>query len=198
MAGRGRAAGASLVEVLAVLAIAAAGIAIAAPAAATLRTAGRGTAAARQLALELQAARWRAVARARPHGLLFEQDARGWTFRLALDGNGNGMRTQEIRSGTDPTVLPPRRLEDLVAHVHLGLPAGAAVPRIPPNTGWLDPADPVQFGASDLVAFGAVGGTSSGTIYLTDGTDAWGVVLFGPSCRVRVWRWDRRNGWKLR
>ena len=198
MRGKAHATGASLVELLAVLAIAAAGLAIAAPAAATLRTAGRGTAAARQLALGLQAARWRAVARARPHGLLFEQDARGWRFRLALDGNGNGMRTQEIRSGTDPTVLPPRRLEDLVAQVRLGLPPAAPVPRIPPATGWLDPTDPVQFGASDLVAFGAVGGTSSGTLYLTDGADAWGVVLFGPSCRVRVWHWDRRDGWKRR
>ncbi|HEX5044921.1 MAG TPA: hypothetical protein VFV75_18650 [Candidatus Polarisedimenticolaceae bacterium] len=198
MGGKAHTTGASLVEVLAVLAIAAAGLAIAGPAAATLRTAGRGTAAARQLALELQAARWRAVARARPHGLLFERDARGWSFRLALDGNGNGMRTQEVRSGTDPTVLPPRRLEDLVEHVRLGLPAGPAVPRIPPGTGTLDPDDPVQFGVSDLVAFGAVGGTSSGTIYLTDGADAWGVVLFGPSCRVRVWHWDRRHGWTRR
>ena len=58
--------------------------------------------------------------------------------------------------------------------------------------------DPVQFGASDLVAFGPVVGASSGTIYLTDGTDAWGVVLFGPSCRLRVWHWDRRRGWKRR
>jgi hypothetical protein len=187
-----------LIEVLAVLAIAAAGMAIAAPAAATLRTAGRGTAAARQVALELQAARWRAVARARGHGLLFERDGTGWTFRLALDGNGNGMRAAEIRTGADPTVLPPRRLEDLVPHVRLGLPAGVTVPRIPPAVGALDGDDPVQFGASDLVAFGPVGGASSGTIYLTDGTDAWGVVLFGPSCRLRVWHWDGRRGWKRR
>ena len=180
------------------LAIAAVGIALAAPAAATLRTAGRGTAAARQISLELQAARWRAVARSRGHGLLFEQDGRGWTFRLAIDGNGNGMRTQEIRSGADPTVRPPRRLEDLVSQVRLGLPPGTPVPRIPPGTGALDPADPVQFGTSDLVAFGEVGSTSSGTLYLTDGVDAWGVVLFGPTCRVRVWHWDRRHGWKRR
>ena len=72
------------------------------------------------------------------------------------------------------------------------------MPRIPPAAGWLDPDDPVQFGVSDLVAFGAVGGPSCGTIYLTDGADAWGVVLFGPSCRVRLWHWDRRNGWKRR
>jgi hypothetical protein len=196
--GKARSRGASLVEVLAVLAIAAAGIAIAAPAAATLRTAGRGTAAVRHVALELQAARWRSVARSRGHGLLFEQDGRGWSFRLAIDGNGNGMRTNEIRSGADPTVLPARRLEDLVSHVRLGLPDGIVVPRIPPATGALDPGDPVQFGASDLVAFGEVGGASSGTIYLTDGRDAWGVVLFGPSCRVRVWHWDRRQGWKRR
>jgi hypothetical protein len=182
--------------VLVVLAIAAAGMAIAAPAAATLRTAGRGAAAARELALEFQAARWRAVTLNRAHGLLFERDARGWRWRLAADGNGNGMRTQEVRSGTDPTVKPPRRVEEEVAHVRLGLPQGIAVPSIPPNVGPLDPDDPVQFGNTDLVAFGHVGGASSGTIYLTDGAGAWGVVLFGPSCRVRVWRWDRRHGWR--
>jgi hypothetical protein len=189
-------AGASLVEALVVLAIAAAGIAVAAPAAATLRTAGRGAAAARDLALELQAARWKAVTLSRAHGLLFERDAAGWHWRLARDGNGNGMRTAEIRSGVDPTVRRERRLGDRVAQVRLGLPDGVAVPRIPPGTGLLDPQDPVQFGVSDLVAFGQVGGTSSGTIYLTDGAGAWGVVLFGPSCRVRVWRWDRRHGWR--
>ena len=188
--------GASLVEVLVVLALVAAGVAVAAPAAATLRTAGRGTAAAREMALELQSARWRSVNLQRAHGLLFERDAAGWRFRLAADGNGNGMRALEIRSGIDPTVAPSRRVEDRIAQVRLGLPPGVRVPRIPPSTGTLDPDDPVQFGVSDLVAFGTVGGTSSGTLYLTDGTEAWGVVLFGPSCRVRVWRWDRRNGWR--
>ena len=82
-----------------------------------------------------------------------------------------------------------------MAHVRIGLPS-ARVPEIPPGRAWLDPADPVQFGRSDLVAFGPFGSTSSGTLYLTDGTACWAVVLFGPTCRTRVWRWDARHGWR--
>ena len=53
----------------------------------------------------------------------------------------------------------------------------------------------MRFGRSDLVSFSPDGSASSGTLYVTDGRDGlYAVVLFGPTARVRVWRFDRRNG----
>jgi hypothetical protein len=49
--------------------------------------------------------------------------------------------------------------------------------------------DPVRFGRSDLVSFTPVGSASSGTLYVTDRRHAlFAVVLFGPTARLRVWR----------
>jgi hypothetical protein len=116
------------------------------------------------------------------------------------DGNGNGLRTAEIRRGVDPTISGPHHLQDRVEDVRLGFPPGGPFPRIPPRAGNIvDTDDPVQFGRSDIVAFSPLGRSSSGTLYITDGRRGlFGIVLFGPSTRVRVWRYDTVGGkWTL-
>jgi hypothetical protein len=57
----------------------------------------------------------------------------------------------------------------------------------------------VQFGRSDVVSFSPRGASSSGTLYVTDGKDAlYAVVVFGPTVRLRVWRFLRReHRWTL-
>jgi hypothetical protein len=48
----------------------------------------------------------------------------------------------------------------------------------------------VRFGRSDLVSFSPLGSASSGTIYVTDGRNAlFAIVQFGPTSRLRVWRY---------
>jgi hypothetical protein len=65
------------------------------------------------------------------------------------------------------------------------------IPEIPPRRGTISGVDdPVQFGRSDLVAFSPLGTASSGTLYVTDGRELFGIVLFGATARVRVWRYD--------
>jgi hypothetical protein len=95
----------------------------------------------------------------------------------------------------DRTLSGPHRLEDLVEKVRLGFPPGGPFPRIPPEVGTIgDTSDPVQFGVSDLVAFSALGRSSSGTLYVTDGgSQLYAVVLFGPATRARVWRYEPRS-----
>ena len=85
---------------------------------------------------------------------------------------------------------------DRVATIRLGFPPGGPFPRIPPNRGVIENLDdPVQFGRSDVVSFSRLGRSSSGTVYLADGRESlFGVVLVGPSSRVRVWRFDARAG----
>lgn len=192
--------GLTLVELLTALALLGLLLAFTLPATAELRTAGRAAAAARELATTLHALRWRSVAEHCAQGLYFESDSLGWSWRIVRDGNGNGLRTQEIRDGTDPTVQAPRRVEASVSGVRLGFPPGGPFPAIPPRRGTLVPsADPVRFGSADIVAFSPLGTASSGTLYLTDGQ--WrllAVTLFGPSARVRVWSLDAREGrWRL-
>jgi hypothetical protein len=192
--------GLSAVELLAGLTLVGLALAVALPTVADLGAAGRAAAGARRLAITLHAQRWKAVAQQRSHGLYFEQRDGRWVWREVADGNGNGLRTAEVRSGTDPTLAGPHSLDHEVRGVRLGFIGGLEVPRIPPRRGTLDSAgDPVRFGRPNLVSFSPLGSASSGTLFVTDGrNELLGVVLFGPTARVRVWRYDRRLGeWRL-
>lgn len=185
--------GYSLVEALVVLVFVALMTGLAVPALAELRARGRAAAGARYMAVLFQQMRWQSVARSRAHGLLFEHDGQGWTWRVVQDGNGNGMRTAEVSRGVDPTLSGPHRLDHVVEQVRPGFPGSGPFPRVPPRPGIIDDTtDPVQFGRSNLVSFTRLGRASSGTLYVTDGRrELYAVVLFGPTARVRVWRYDR-------
>jgi len=182
------------------LALLATAVLLVVPTAAAMAIDARISAGAREIAAILQAQRWEAVAANETRGLYFVRDARGWQWFDVRDGNGNGLRTAEVRAGVDPTVRGPFRLEQRVAGIRLGFPPTARLPAVPPRTGSLaNVVDPVQFGRSDLISFSALGTSSSGTLYVTDGRHALrAIVLFGPSARLRVWRLDtRENRWKL-
>jgi len=192
--------GFSQLELVVVLALLGIGATLGYPAAADRLAASRASAAAREMALTLHAARWRAVAGNTNVGLLFEQDPSGWHWFVVRDGNGNGLSTSEIRTGIDVTVSGPHRFSGAMSGVYPGFPPTPRIPRVPPRSGALSSTlDPVQFGRSDLISFSPFGTASSGTIYLTDGRHALrAVVLFGPTARVRVWRLDAREGrWRL-
>ena len=187
--------GHSLIEAMAVLALAAIALSITAAGWASMRRAEVGAAAYR-LAVTLHALRWRAVAESRAHGLRFVEGAEGIVWYTVRDGNGNGLRRAEIASGVDPTLSGPHRLRG--GRVRFGFPDVASVPRIPPQRGRLPLDDPLRLGVSELVSFTPIGRSSTGSIYLTDGDRAlFGLVLFGPGTRVRVWRYDAwRRRWR--
>lgn len=179
-----------------VLAIVGAAAVIALPSAALLRDGGKALAGAQSMAVALSDQRWKAVAARNTRGLFFERLGTDWVWREVEDGNGNGLRTAEVRSGTDRTTVPPRRLEDRLSGVRFGIPPGGPYPEAPPGTGAIrEGDDPVRFGASDIVSFTPLGRASSGTLYVTDGrAGLCAVVLFGPSARTRVWRWVAAEG----
>ncbi len=185
-------------EILAVLAIASLAIAIAVPATASLRMNGRCAAGARHMAGLFRRLRFESVALRKHRGAWFHQVGGKWVWSLVEDGNGNGLRTAEVRSGKDRTLSGPYRLEDRIPPIHPGIPPGS-YPKVPPGSGPLgNPDDPVKFGRSDIVSFSPIGRSSSGSLYLTDGLEnLYAVVLFGPSTRVRIWRFDRKERrWK--
>lgn len=182
--------GYTLAELLAVLAILSIAVAVSLPAAAMLRDGGRAAAGARSMATLLSAQRWKSVTAHRVRGLQFRKNAGRWSWREVADGNGNGLRSAEIARGVDPVLSEDDALERAVADVTLGFPPVGSFPEAPPGTDTLTAADdPVRFGRSDLISFSPAGSASSGTIYVTDGRRGlYAVVLFGPTARLRVWR----------
>jgi hypothetical protein len=194
-----RSSGLALLELLVVLVVAGLALAIALPALATGGAEARTAAGTRELASVLHALRWKSVAQGVACGLAFRRDDRGWYWLEVEDGNGNGLRTAEVADGTDHVRSAVQRLEQRVEHVTLGFPEGPPVPSIPPSRGWITSlADPVRFGTSDIVSFTPLGSASTGTLYVTDRHNLYAIVLFGPTARLRVWRYDEvQRRWRL-
>lgn len=154
----------------------------------------RGAAAAREWAMTLHALRWRAVTEGRSCGIYFEPHQGGWRWYEVRDGNGNGLRTSEVRGGVDLTLSGPFEMAQRHPGIDLALPSAFRVREIPPSRGWMSGSDPIRFGRSNLVSFAPDGRASSGTFYLTDDRNRlYGVRLYGASARVRVWRWEQEE-----
>jgi len=62
----------------------------------------------------------------------------------------------------------------------------AGVPAIPPDSGILDPSDPIRFGASNMVSFSPLGTATPGTFYLAGEGLQGAVRVTGGSARVRL------------
>jgi hypothetical protein len=148
--------------------------------------------AARELAAELREARSSAIARSGSLAYVFEHDAQGWRYALYADGDGDGVRASDIAGGQDPPLGPARRLASRWEGVDFGFLALPRVRKLPPSTGWMTAVDdPVQFGSSDIVSFSPLGDASSGSFYVTDfRTEMAAVSMYGPTVRVRIFRYD--------
>ena len=134
----------------------------------------RALGAARYLAGRLAFARTQAVARSVNVALLFEADAATYTVAAYQDGNGNGVRARDIRSGVDPVVDAPVRFSDLFPRVSLFL---------------TDPADTSTPDTSVLMSFTPIGTASSRTLYLRGGDGSqYAVRVLGATGRTRVLR----------
>ena len=122
------------------------------------------------------------------------------TYALFRDGDGDGVRSQDVVLGVDPQVEPWRRLTHLGRGTGFGFPPGA-LPRDPtsgkPIGGSRD--DPIRFNSSDLASFAAGGTATPGSVYLTDGRRGLAIVrVTNVSGRVRIWRWDHDDkAWRV-
>jgi hypothetical protein len=182
-------------EALVVLALAAAGAVWAAPVVAAHWRRAAVRAAVFDLAGQVRRVRQEAAARARYQALGFERLAGRWTVQRYVDGNRNGVRAAEIRSGVDARDGPRLDLEARWQRVRPGLP-GRSLPRIPPAGGALPPgADPLQLSGTDRISCAPDGSCTGGTIYLlAEGGEVGAVVVYGPTGRVRAWRFAAEEG----
>ena len=113
-------------------------------------------------------------------------------WALYRDGDGDGVRSDDITAGTDPRVTPLRRLAHLGAGVRLGFPPDV-VPRDPgdPRRRLDRLDDPIRFNRSDIASFDPLGTATPGTLYLTDGRrELLAVRVTSRTGRVRVLRYD--------
>ena len=184
--------GATLLELLVVLAIMAALAAASAPSLLRLSRSHRLSMAANELVGVLRLARSAAIQNSANIGVKFRVEERGRVgFALYRDGDGDGVRTGDIESGVDPEVAAGRTLAHLGGHVRFGFPAGM-VPRDPsnPSRGLERLDDPVRFNRSDIAAFNSLGGSTPGSLYITDGRQLAVVRLFGRTGKVKIMRYD--------
>lgn len=149
-------------------------------------------AAASELRSIFHLARMEAIARNRNCGLKFSRTAGVWVFTMYVDGDGDGVRNDDIASGADRPVGPSRVVFPESPIVTIGL---LDVPVKDPDGDLVK--SPVAFNASSICAFSPYGESTPGTIYITDGDgDLWCVRVFGASAKVRTLRYDRdRRRW---
>lgn len=147
--------------------------------------------AARYLSARFYDARIEAVTRSAEVALRFTSTPAGYVYAVYADGNGNGVLTHDIERNIDHQIHPPEQLSSQFSGVDLGtlpgLPAIDAGSQAPGS-------DPIKFGASDMVSFGALGNSSSGTVYIRGrGNSQYAVRVAGTTARVRIFRFDARS-----
>jgi hypothetical protein len=92
--------------------------------------------------------------------------------------------SRDIARGEDRLIGGPIRLDANMAGVRVGIMPG--IPAPPPDSGLLDPADPVRFGRSNMLSFSPLGTATPGTFYVTNGRLQAAVRVTGGSGRVRL------------
>ena len=125
-------------------------------------------------------------------GVKFEVEDKQTRWTLYRDGDGDGVLNRDIDSGVDPPLGLPRTLTHLGRHIRFGFPPGPP-PRDPgdPRRRMRRLDDPIRFNRSDIASFGPLGGSTPGSLYVTDSIRNLTVVrVFGRTGKVKVMRWD--------
>ncbi len=187
--------GFSLIEVLIVVAIVGITAGVATPHAQSLRRRAAVRVAAMEIRAMFRAARMRAIATHANTGVKFSRAKGAWEFAIYDDGDGDGVRSDDIGGGTDRVVTPFRPVCRDPQLASIALPSFVTVD--PDGDAVKRGSSPVQFGRSSICSFSPLGESTPGTVYLADsGGHAWAVRVFGGSARVRLLRYDAtRRRW---
>jgi Tfp pilus assembly protein FimT len=134
----------------------------------------------------LRQVRAQAAARNCYMGIVFDEEEGQPALSVYIDGNHNGIRRADVRSGVDKKIRGPWRLSDTFPGVRYGsLPSGTA----PPFPG-------LRIGRSKIVSFSPIGSSTTGTLFLSNEYGSvHAVVVLGVTGRVRVARF-RGGRWQ--
>ena len=195
--------GVTLAEALVVAALAALLLAGAAAAARRQVAVEEVPATASALVSEIRVIRARAIATGVTQGMVLRHSsASAWQVSLVEDGDGDGVRADDLARGIDRVRVGPEDFATRYGGAWPGFhPSLSELSSPPPGLqplGALE--DPVRFGRSDTIACNPRGVLTSGTLYLTDGTARQGaVVVYGTTARLRTWNYDLAlRRWNLR
>jgi prepilin-type N-terminal cleavage/methylation domain-containing protein len=146
----------------------------------------RTAAAARHLAGRIANSRMDAVKRSRSVALRFAPSAGDYSFAPFTDGNGNGVRAADIRSGVDLPLGAAQRLPDNFPGVRFGLAVGLPDVDGARSTG----TDGVRIGSAKILTLSPDGTATSGTLYLQGRRAQYAVRVLGATARTRVLKYD--------
>jgi Tfp pilus assembly protein FimT len=119
-------------------------------------------------------------------GIVFDEEEGQPALSIYIDGNHNGIRRAEIRSGVDKKLRGPWRLSEVFPGVRYGSPPRGADPPFPE----------LRIGRSKIVSFSPIGTSTTGTLFLSNGQGAvHAVILLGATGRVRLARF-RGGRWE--
>ena len=189
--------GYSLADMLVVLAIIGMSVGVTLPEFNSMRHRGAVRAAAAEIRSIFFVARMRAASRGHNFGVRFQKFGTEWRYAEYEDGDGDGLRTEDINKGIDRPLFSPRSV--LLAD------RGAATIGLlrktindPDGAKLLPTASPVQFGKAQICSISSIGESTSGTIYLVDGVGGiYAVRVYGASAKVRTLRYnERRRKWE--
>jgi hypothetical protein len=158
-----------------------------------------------EAAAQALAARMRTLGRTaardgRARAVVFAVDGSGEPLREAIDGDGDGVRRRDVADGRDPAGAGYRLARDFPG-VGLGRPRWPRIRELPPDRGTIGAAEPaVRFGSARMTVFDPEGHATSGSLFVTDGTDALcAVVVYGVTSRIQVWCYQRtQSTWTRR
>ena len=190
--------GFSLLESVLVLGLLALMAAIAVPSILRGLDDARAVAAARYVAALVRLTRVQAATRSTSVGLRFNREGASYRYAVYVDGNGNGLRSRDIRRGIDERIRPSERIGDRFPGVALGVAAG--VTRISDGRAMMGGADPVRLGSADTLTFSPLGTATSGTIFLRSRAGRqYAVRVLGATGRTRVLEFRHETGsWRAR
>jgi prepilin-type N-terminal cleavage/methylation domain-containing protein len=181
--------GFTLTELLTTIAIVGLIVAVATPSWLTFRRRSAVRAASAEIRAVFHQVRSRAIAQSRNAGVRFSKSGSQWHFAIYDDGDRDGVRNDDIRSGADPMVAPPRLLLQQGQLVSIGLPG--TVVRDPDGDKLKPDASPVQFNRSAVCSFTPMGSATPGTIYLTDDAGSlYAVRVYGATAKIRLIRYE--------
>jgi hypothetical protein len=145
--------------------------------------------AARYIAGRIGSARIDAVRRASAVALRFEAVDGDYVYAPYEDGNGNGVRTAEIREGIDRPVGAFERLADKFPGVRFELAPGVPDADGQAGTG----GDGVRIGAARILTMSPDGTATSGTLYIRGRRGQYAVRVLGVTGRTRMLQYQPGN-----
>jgi hypothetical protein len=118
------------------------------------------------------------------------------TLEIHDDGDGDGVRNDDIRSGVDPLVFGPVSVRNRWPRVKVGFIPGFTA-RDPKGNPVGDLSDPIRFGRSDIASFSPVGDCSPGSVWLGDDRNRQALVRLTPgSATIGIYEWvAARRSW---